>query len=355
MDLRDVIKASAVILDTRELVDFTEIDHNLTMVSKFKQREDALKTALLERKGMERKKNLLTLVVNKGRSKKRKHTRTAEEKENKKKRQDFFRRNGLTLRGFVLKHSTLLMNDVPPQDFHCHAMWHNIPYSVLRPVENDLLVRLRCVEVRFLQILKDGDITDHKYGANEGYNLGLSVAPGYPHGNLEKGISGSIQWSKALKDKPALRAELGLIFRDILERAFGSDPWYCRLKAIAEKVRREEAGRVLDDMPLSAWWWTRFPKTENIHCDRNVVGATFLLTTATVKGSTFVGLNPKGKTMRHHLKAGTIMGGKWAQYAHCNSPSGEGMAAQRTTWTLYLDKNAFSKHYIVAESKGFVK
>jgi hypothetical protein len=294
-------------------------------------------------------------VVNKGRSQKKKQTRTEKEKDQKRLRRLFFLANGLTMRGFVLKSSKLLLDGLAPENFRSHNIWHNIPYAVLRSVDESLLDRLRLIETKIASVLKNGDIADHKYGANVGYNLGYSIVSGGTHAGKSKNVSGSIHWCKTMKARPELRAELGSVFAEILENAFGSDPWYRRLKQIAENVRREENGRFLDGMPLSAWWWTRFPKKENVHCDRNVVGATFLLTTATVHGATFVGMNPNGKTMRHRLKAGTIMGGTWAQHAHCNSPSSEIVLAQRTTWTLYLDKRVFSKKYIVTEPNGFRK
>jgi hypothetical protein len=87
------------------------------------------------------------------------------------------------------------------------------------------------------------------------------------------------------------------------------------------------------------------PNEGNVHCDRNVVGATFLLTTSDVTGSTLCLSTPTGKLAKYDLKPGAIIGGSWASYSHCNLKVDNHPGNSRTSWTLYLDARVFSKRY----------
>ena len=79
----------------------------------------------------------------------------------------------------------------------------------------------------------------------------------------------------------------------------------------------EESGetQTLPSLPLTGLWLTQNPKQEGVHCDRNVVGAAFLLTTSDVKGAVLVLSSPSNKMVRHQLCPGEVLGGSWANHA----------------------------------------
>ena len=103
--------------------------------------------------------------------------------------------------------------------------------------------------------------------------------------------------------------------------------------------------RTISGLPLTGLWFNIVPKQEAIHCDRNVVGATFVLSTYEGDGASLVlsttSLDNVGK---FQINPPTILAGRWANYAHCNTNVATG--STRKSWTLYLDKRAFSKRYV---------
>ena len=194
----------------------------------------------------------------------------------------------------------------------------------------------------------------HRYGANEGYNLGLSVAPGFPHGDKAKGISGSVQWAELTKSRPDLRRSLITCLTHILHDAYGDQAWFQRLLHLTTKLNSDTGEtRTIPSLPISGLWLTQNPKPEGVHCDRNVVGATFLLTTSSAKGAVLVLHSPTGKLIKHKLMPGQILAGSWANHAHCNSKVD--CSEFRTSWTLYLDLRVFCSRYVYAKPKGFVE
>jgi hypothetical protein len=95
-------------------------------------------------------------------------------------------------------------------------------------------------------------------------------------------------------------------------------------------------------------WLIEKPNDESVHCDKNVVGATFLLTTSDVKGPTLCFSTPTRKLAEHDLKPGTILAGSWTNYAHCNlkvDKVDEHQGNSRTSWTLNLDERVFCARY----------
>lgn len=279
----------------------------------------------------------------------------------KKKRQQnwskWYAENGMNAHGFVKKYTSVVFHDPPSYHFEQHAFFHNIPYVAMRSnVQEDLLQELREIEEEIHSISKKTSIDPviHRYGANKGYNLGLSVAPGYPHGNKDKGISGSVHWSCLVKNRPELRSRLMQVLTRILHGMYGKEAWFRRLLHITTKLNEEtNETRTIPLLPISGIWLTQDPKPEGVHCDKNVVGSTFLLTTSHAQGSKLVLSSPTKKLATHHLIPGQIIAGSWANHAHCNIKVDR--SEFRTSWTLYLDYRVFCTRYIYAEPKGFVK
>ena len=195
-------------------------------------------------------------------------------------------------------------------------------------------------------------MTQHKYGANGGTNLGISVVNGGTYANKNKNISGTIQCSAALKKHPQLRKKHNLTLKKILCAAFGKCAWFRRLCLLTERLNYDSnEQRTIKDIPVSGSWLSTCPKIEKKHCDRNVVGSTFLLTTNDSVGGNLNLCTPNGKFMKLHLKPNMIIAGKWAQHAHCNDKVN---SKGRTAWTIYLDRRVFSSKFICNEPKHFL-
>ena len=282
---------------------------------------------------------------------------TIKKKERQQKWAKWYAENGMNAHGFVKKYTSVVFHDLPSCHLEQHPFFHNIPHAAMRSnVPEDLLQELRDIEEEIHSISKTSsmDPVTHRYGANEGYNLGLSVAPGYPHGNKDKGTSGSVQWSGLVKSRPQLRSRLTQCLTKILHDMHGKEAWFRRLLHLTTKLNAEtNETRTIPSLPLSGMWLAQDPKPEGIHCDRNVVGATFLLTTSHAQGSKLVLSSPTKKLANHHLTPGEIVAGSWANHAHCNIKVDR--SEFRTSWTLYLDYRVFCTRHIHAEPQGFAK
>ena len=268
----------------------------------------------------------------------------------------WYAQNGMNSHGFVRKHTPVIFQDLPKgHHFEQHPFFHKIPYVVMRTnVPQYWLNDLREIEKEVHDISQTTAIkpAEHRYGANEGYNLGLSVTPGYPHGDKEKGISGSVQWADFVKARPKLRLRLVHCLTQLLHSIYGREAWFKRLLHLTTKLNADSGEtRTIPSLPLSGLWLTQNPRPEGVHCDENVVGATFLLTTSNAKGITLLLSSPTGKLVKHELKPGQILAGSWANHAHCNSKDNE--AEFRTSWTLYLDKRVFCNRYVYAIPKRY--
>ena len=324
-----------------------------TAVESYREREDGLRNILHNKLAASRR----SLQEDK---RKRKALQRQQSSLLKRKRDKelskWYAENGLTARGFVRKHTPVIFRDLPQNIiFEKHAFFHKIPHVAFRAsVEHTLLDELRAIEKDVREISKTSSVdpTLHRYGANKGYNLGLSVAPGFPHGDKEKGISGSVQWAEIVKSRPQLRNALISCLTQILHKAYGDQAWFQRLLHLTTKLNTDTGEtRTIPSLPISGIWLTQNPKEEGVHCDKNVVGATFLLTTSSAEGAQLVMRTPTGKVIKHRLTPGHILAGSWANHAHCNCKVKK--AEFRTSWTLYLDFRVFCSRYIYAESKGF--
>ncbi len=145
------------------------------------------------------------------------------------------------------------------------------------------------------------------------------------------------------------------LFQRILEEAFGSCLWYKRLLHLTAKINSESGyERTLPGLPLTGMWFNVVPKQEAVHCDRNVVGATFVLSTYQGNRAVLVLSTTSPKTVaKIQINPPMILAGKWANYAHCNTNVSIEAESKRKSWTLYLDKRAFSTRYAYNVPNGF--
>lgn len=324
------------------------------------QREDHLKEQLSrprkpsgkERESVRRKRPSTTARKRKQSPKNKKHSSTQKDL------RTWRAAHGLTAGGLVKKCTPVLLSDTPKGVAFCqHPFFHAIPHVTLQAVGHEHLDELRALEEKILAVIAEDEtvLELHRYGANKGVNLGLSVVGGGHYADKEKGVSGSIHFAKIVKSRPDLRFRVYNVFRKLLVGSFGKAAWYKRQLLLTQRLNFDSGEtRTLPDMPVSAIWLTQQPQAEAVHCDRNVVGSTFLLTSKSGQGAAVCLCSPSGKYITHQLKPGEVMAGQWANYAHCNVNVSKKDRNTRTSWTIYLDGRVFSKRYVYVEPKGFV-
>jgi hypothetical protein len=158
-----------------------------------------------------------------------------------------------------------------------------------------------------------------------------------------------------VKGNFALRREVWDLFREIVTQSFQDAAWFQRFLAIAKKLNEEsnDGNRTIPALPISGCWFTRKPRHEKVHCDKNVCGATFLLSTYEGDGAILCTANENGSLQKYTLRKNTILGGTWANWAHCNSKvTCDHVVENRTSWTLYLDRRVFSSKYVCRTTTG---
>jgi hypothetical protein len=252
---------------------------------------------------------------------------------------------GMTRKGYI-KETTNVFFDHLPKDsaFHSHPFFHNIPFVATRDgIQHAWLEELRTLEQ---EIRNTHHSRPHKYGANMGYNVGLSIVSGGIYANHSKKVSGSIHTASLVKNRPELEVRIVKCFKKILGALYGDQGWYKRLLRITTQLNQHtNERRTIPGLPLSGLWLTERPNQDKVHCDSNVVGAAFLLTSSDVKGSTLCLSSPTGKIVMHDLKPGEILAGSWSNYGHCNMKVDEHPGNYRTSWTLYLDGRVFCRRF----------
>ena len=225
---------------------------------------------------------------------------------------------GMTSAGYIRQDTCIFIEALPKDTpFHNHPMFHDVPYLVTRRnIQLSWLDELRSIEQ---EIRSSHQSTKHKYGANTGYNLGISIVSGGSYADKSKNVSGSIHTASLVKHSPDLGNRIVNCFKKILHANYGNQGWYKRLLLITTQLNRQsKERRTIPGLPLSGLWLTEQPNGESVHCDRNVVGATFLLTTSDAKGSTLWLSSPTQKLAKFDLKPGFVVAGSWASHAHCN-------------------------------------
>jgi hypothetical protein len=257
--------------------------------------------------------------------------------------------DGMTSAGYIRRDTRIFIEALPKDPlFHNHPMFHDVPYLVTRRmVQLSWLDELRSIEEEIRSSYRS---TKHKYGANMGYNLGISIVSGGSYAAKSKNVSGSIHTASLVKQYPDLGKRIVDCFKKILHANYGNQGWYKRLLLITTQLNQQsKERRTIPGLPLSGLWLTEQPNGESVHCDRNVVGATFLLTTSDAKGSTLWLSSPTQKLAKYDLKPGFIVSGSWASHAHCNVKVDERPGNSRTSWTLYLDGRVFSRKFMFVD------
>jgi hypothetical protein len=219
------------------------------------------------------------------------------------------------------------------------------------PKTNDYqpFVALRRLEQEILEKLPEDSkqYTSHKFGANRGVNCGMTFSGGGSLSNKKSGFSGTVQGSGFIKNKPDLRRRSCQCFQTILFEAFGDLLWYKRLICLTAKINLDRGfDRTIPGLPLTGLWFNIQQTQEVVHCDRNVVGSTFVLSMYEGEGAVLV-LSTTRKTYLNNIQINppTILAGQWANHAHCNTNVFVANQSKRKSWTLYLDKRAFSTKY----------
>jgi hypothetical protein len=258
------------------------------------------------------------------------------------------KRNGLVIsNGFVLQGTNVLFNTVKGMNLKDHPFFHDIPQKCIRGFPMTKVDELRALEIE-LDAFAEKKVEWHRYGANGGVNLGISVTDGGAHGNKECGYSGGIHCGFTLKSQPDLRRRVHSLIKSILDEAYGKVLWYRRMVHLCDRLNKESGEeRTIPGTPLSGIWWATVTKKDAVHCDQNIVGPIFVLSTFEAKrgSASLCFLSDSGRRTQFTLQPGKIMGGRWGSNPHFNRNMDPNAQACRMSWTLYLDKRVFGNNY----------
>ena len=242
-----------------------------------------------------------------------------------------------------------------------------VPPLDVREYPRDLLARLQHVEskLKIVLRLRGGFKTltkDDTRDANLGMSLARTTVTGGTYSNSNAGVSGSIHMNRNLTGVSArvqrqcalegvdvhdLQNEVVDVLCDIIENTYGKTRWYIAAK---DKIRNIPKIRLLPGarIPATHIWWTSFPETFHVHTDANTIPPAFVVCANEVKGGELCCLPPSGGVRVVDTKPGTIVGGSWAQYPHCNAPVLQG---ERHSFVVYLDNRHVSTRYCVMMDK----
>ena len=266
------------------------------------------------------------------------------------------RRNGMDQRtGKVKGKTNVLLREVSGEHRCNPTFFHCTPHLCIRYVGMEAIQTFREIERRVGALVTEKSLGVHRYGANNGVSLGLSVVSGgiYARG----GYSGSIHCASLLKSHPALRDVLWSSIRQLLEDAFGNLAWYKRAAHVCQRLNSDSGEeRTVPGCPVSGIWLTLKTKQEAIHCDRNIVGPIFVFSTyqGTEGEGALCTLSPNGNAKKCWLAPGMVLGGTWGSSSHCNLRVNDATKACRTSWTIYLDERVFGSNYKFVVPEGFV-
>ena len=234
-----------------------------------------------------------------------------------------------------------------------------VPPLDVRRMAPSILTRMQQIESRLKIVLRlrGGAATRDKRDSNRGMSLGRTTVTGGRHSDAAAEISGSIHMNRNLTGSVTLAREslqegvdVHELQRDIIdcvcdciEHSFAKATWY---KAAMDKLRNIPKLRLLPGarIPASHIWWTSNPKTFHVHTDTNTLPPAFLVCATEVVGGELVCLPPSGNVSVVDTKPGTVVGGSWAQYPHCNAPVIQG---ERHSFVVYLDHRHASSRYSV--------
>lgn len=278
---------------------------------------------------------------------KQRHSRANNILQSKQTLRAFRKANGLRADGMVRPETRVFFDRVTTSTtLQDHAFFAQVPNMCLRRVSPEKVQHLCHMENKVRSLFSDTAAVPHRYGANGGVNIGISVVDGGSH--ARGGKSGSIHYSDCMKSYPQLRNDIISLLGSILDEAFGDLLWYKNSKAVCAKLNQDSREkRTLPGMPSSGIWLSTAPKAEKIHCDGNVAGPTFLLSTYPAAPGTaaLCTMSPGREPTQTTMSPGMVLGGKWASNAHCNTRLDKAAVTKRTSWTIYLDKRVFGCNY----------
>ena len=268
----------------------------------------------------------------------------------------FRKANGLRADGMVRPETCVFFNRVTAStSLQDHAFFAQVPNMCLRRVSPEKVQHLCHLEKKVRSLFSGTAAVPHRYGANGGVNVGISVVDGGSHARAGK--SGSIHCSDCMKSHPKLRDDIISLLGSILDEAFGDLLWYKNSKALCAKLNQDSREkRTLAGMPASGIWLSTTPRAEKIHCDGNVAGPSFLLSTYPAAPGTaaLCTMSPGAEPTQTTMLPGMVLGGKWASNAHCNTGLDKDAVTKRTSWTIYLDKRVFGCNYKFVSPKRCV-
>jgi hypothetical protein len=176
-----------------------------------------------------------------------------------------------------------------------------------------------------------------------GISLGITVAPGGRQPNHpmqgKNRYSGTIQYKTMRTTKMSqLQTDALSVMTACIEEAFGSTHWY---KATKECFKGIPPNRRLPGttLPASSIWWSWNDHVSKVHIDWNTVAPCFVLTPYTYDGANLL---VGEKDRKIPMKAGSVVGGNWQRFPHCND---ELLSGDRYSFVVYFDCRVLQSNY----------
>jgi hypothetical protein len=124
------------------------------------------------------------------------------------------------------------------------------------------------------------------------------------------------------------------MFQEDTNASYGKQGWY-KSSFLHQTQPWYERPKNLNWLPLTGIWLTQKPNEGNVHCDRNVVGATLCWLQATLQVPRFV-YRRLQENWQNTISNLGIIGGSWASYSHCNLKVDNHPGNSRTSWLSTL-------------------
>ena len=229
-----------------------------------------------------------------------------------------------------------------------------IPYFSIKTMTKEILQQMRNVQGNLEFRIRGGagarkpDARD----SNRGNSIACCVVTGGKYADKSAGICGSIHINgnlvkKGLKDCTLdtnflLQCQVFATVSRVIVTLFGSSPWF---RATMDKLRDIPDERLIPGrrIPCSHIWWTSDPKSFHVHTDTNTIPPAFVFCVETCLGGELMVTLPSGDVRVIPTTAGVVVGGKWAQFPHCNAPVIDGT---RHSFVCYLDNRSISKSWL---------
>lgn len=280
-------------------------------------------------------------------------TTTDERKVNKERSRQLLRqwraKHGLNrATGFVLPKTNIFLPFVKQNTLYDSPWFDGIPHTCIRDFPKHRLETLMALEIELIKRTRTGDLAEHKYGANKGVNIGKSVVSGGSHACKTEGISGSIHDAKAAKENKDLKVQVWDTIVGVLHDAFHNELWFRRQVHLCAQLNKQSGEeRTIPNSPISGIWMSFEGREEAIHCDRNIVGAIFVLSLYQPEpgSATLCVMSEGGNVKKVALLPMKVLGGTWGATSHCNLGLDHHATEFRRSWTLYLDGRVFGRNY----------